>query len=106
MSGQFLLLPSFREITVLKANCVDTDQTPRSAASDLGLRCLPMSLLWCTRHKWVKACIINVKKIAFGNKEHTTDWKMGVSLVSSLLICNCPFFFSSCVLNIVTFTKV
>ena len=28
------------------ANSVDPDQTPRSAASDLGLHCLSMSLLW------------------------------------------------------------
>ena len=28
------------------ANSVDTDQTPRQALSDLGLHCLPMSLLW------------------------------------------------------------
>ena len=32
------------EITVVNANNVDPDQTPRSAASDLGLHCLPMSL--------------------------------------------------------------
>ena len=32
-------------------NSVDPDQTPHSAASDLGLHCLPMSLLWDTRHK-------------------------------------------------------
>ena len=46
---------------------VDPDQTPHSAASDLvlhclpmslyaasnlGLHCLPMSLLWNSRHKW------------------------------------------------------
>ena len=55
MSGQFLLLPSFREIPVLNENSVDPDQMPHSAASDLGLRCLPMSLLWDARHKWVKA---------------------------------------------------
>ena len=29
---------------------VDPDQTPRS---DLGLHCLPISLLWDARHKWV-----------------------------------------------------
>ena len=29
---------------------VDPDQTPRS---DLGLHCLPISLLWDGRHKWV-----------------------------------------------------
>ena len=42
----------FIAILVLNAN-VDPDQTPRSAASDLGLQCLQMSLLWDTRHKWV-----------------------------------------------------
>ena len=26
---------------------------PHYEASDLGLHCLPMSLLWDTRHKWV-----------------------------------------------------
>ena len=29
----------------IKLNSVDPDQTPRSAASDLGLHCLPMSIL-------------------------------------------------------------
>ena len=38
-------------IRVLNANNVDPDQTPRSAASDLGLHCLPMSLL---RDAWYK----------------------------------------------------
>ena len=44
VSGKFLLLPWFTEIPVLNANSVDPDYTPRSAASDLGLHCLPMSL--------------------------------------------------------------
>ena len=39
---------------VVNANIVDPDQTPRSAASDLGLQCLPMSHLWDARHKNVK----------------------------------------------------
>ena len=39
---------------VLNANSVDPDQTPRSAASDLGLHCLPMSLLLDARLKLVK----------------------------------------------------
>ena len=30
--------------------------------------------------------IINVKKIAFGNKEHTADKKMGVSVLLRLFI--------------------
>ena len=51
--GKFLLLSCFIEISKLNANSVDPDQTPRSAASDLGLHCLPVSLLWDARHKWV-----------------------------------------------------
>ena len=41
------------EIPVLNANIVDADQTPHSAASDRGLLCLLMSLLFDARHKWV-----------------------------------------------------
>ena len=37
----------------LNANGVGSDQTPRSAASDLGLHCLQTSRLWDARHKWV-----------------------------------------------------
>ena len=42
------------EISELIANSVDPDQTPRSAASGLGLHCLPMSLLCDARCKWVQ----------------------------------------------------
>ena len=38
----------------LLANSEDPDQTPRSAASDLGLHCLPMSQKWDARLIWVK----------------------------------------------------
>ena len=37
-------------ISVLNAKSVDPDQTPPSAASDLGLHCLPLSLLWGARY--------------------------------------------------------
>ena len=53
VSSYFLLL-WFIEIPVINTNIVDSDQTPRSAASDRGLHCLPMSLFWEARHKWVK----------------------------------------------------
>ena len=53
VSGLFLLLPYVIETPVLNANSVDSDWTPHSAASDLSLHCLPMSLLWEARHKWV-----------------------------------------------------
>ena len=37
----------------LFAKSGDPDQTPRSAASDLGLRCLPIILLRVSRLQWV-----------------------------------------------------
>ena len=46
------IISCFVEISVLNGNSVDPDQTPRSAASDLDLHCLPMSLLWDARLKW------------------------------------------------------
>ena len=52
-----LLLPCFIEVPVFHANMLDPDQTPRSAASDLGLHCLPMSFLRDTKHKWIKGSI-------------------------------------------------
>ena len=50
----------FVEIVVFNANIVDLDQTPRSAASDLGLHCLPMSLLLDAMNKWVKLAFLFV----------------------------------------------
>ena len=44
---------AFLVIPVVNAYSVDPDQTPRSAASDLGLHCLYMSLWWDARLKWV-----------------------------------------------------
>ena len=38
----------------LFANSGDPDQTPRSAASDRGLHCLPSTLLGISRLQWVK----------------------------------------------------
>ena len=51
-SGMFLvIIAMFIGMPEINANSVDPYQTPRSAASDLGLHCLPMSNLWDTRHK-------------------------------------------------------
>ena len=58
MGVVFINYHVLKEIPVINANSVDPDQTPRSAASDLGLHCLPMSLLWEIRHKWVKMFLI------------------------------------------------
>ena len=38
----------------LFANSGDPDQTPHIAASDLGLHCLPNTLLGISRLQWVK----------------------------------------------------
>ena len=46
----FIILISFTGDT----NKVDPDQTPRSAASDLGLQCFPVCYLWEAMHIWVK----------------------------------------------------
>ena len=43
----------FEGYGAFNANSVDPDQTPHSAASDLGLHYLPMSLFRDARHKWV-----------------------------------------------------
>ena len=51
--GVWLVFNMFCRNSELNANSADPDQTPRSAASDLGLCCLPVSLLWDARHKWV-----------------------------------------------------
>ena len=44
------------------ANSEDPDQTPHSAASDLGLHCLPNTLLGVSRLQWVK--VLCVKYLA------------------------------------------
>ena len=53
VSGYFLLKPCLSETPVFNANSVDSDQKPRSAVSDLDLHCLPVSLLWGARYRWV-----------------------------------------------------
>ena len=51
----FFITMFFMEILVPNANSVDADQMSRFNASDLGLHCLQMSLLWGTLSlcKWV-----------------------------------------------------
>ena len=52
-------------IFILLANSEDLDQTPRSAASDLGLHCLHMSQKWDTRLIWVKAPVLKRRLLYF-----------------------------------------
>ena len=56
----FISTMFFKEISEFNANSVDPDQMPHSAASDQGLHCLPMSLLWDARLKWVKFLVCHV----------------------------------------------
>ena len=53
LSGQFVFfnIIMFIEIPVIIVNSVNPDQKPRSVASDFGLHCLPMFILWDGRHK-------------------------------------------------------
>ena len=53
VSGKFLLSLCFIEIPELNANCVDPNQMLWSAASDLGLHCLQVTLLGVSRLKLV-----------------------------------------------------
>ena len=59
---------SFIEIPKLNANSVDPDQTPRSAAPDLGLHCLQMFFLWGNRHKWFNALSTFNEGLGFTNR--------------------------------------
>ena len=54
VSEYFLLLPCVIEKPLLNANRADSDYTPYSAASDLGLHSLQMFILWDVRNKWGK----------------------------------------------------
>ena len=46
----------------LFANSGDPDQMLHSAASDLGLQCLPVTLLGVSRLQWVKIVIMHQEK--------------------------------------------
>ena len=53
MSGYIYYLSWFKEVSKLNANIVDTDQRSHSVASDLGLHCLPMSILSVAKLKLI-----------------------------------------------------
>ena len=55
VSGLFCCFySSFDGKSCLIANNVDTDQMPHYVVSDLGLNCLPRTLLRVSRYEWVK----------------------------------------------------
>ena len=63
VSGYFLFLLCFTEIPVFNANSIDTNQMPHSVASDLGLYCLPITLLVVSRPKWVKELLDELQTV-------------------------------------------
>ena len=65
------------------ANSGDPDQTLRSAASDLGLQCLPITLLRVSRLQWVK---IHSRRANSVDPEQTTP--SGAVLSGSILFVN------------------
>ena len=50
---RFIYIPREKKVEMF-ASSGDTDQMPRSAVSDLGLHCLPITLLRVSRLQWVK----------------------------------------------------
>ena len=65
---------------VFFANSEDPDQTPHSAASDLGLHCLPITLLGVSRIQWVK--IIQVFFLFPRNKQNSNMfWFVGKTIL-------------------------
>ena len=56
---------SYRKMVELFANSEDPDQMPHSVASDLGLHCLPNTLLGVSRLQWVNAAQI-IYTLLFG----------------------------------------
>ena len=73
----FIILSCFVEISELNTNSVNPDQTPRSAASDQGVLCLPVPLLLDARHTWVK---IVTPKVAGGISRRYNPDKLIMSL--------------------------
>ena len=51
----------------LFANSRNPEQTPRSAASDLGLHCLPIALLGVSRLQWIKTSPLILMQIKTTN---------------------------------------
>ena len=66
-------------MTVLNANRIDAEQSPRSAASDLGLHCLPMSLLWDAKR-------LIIFYFTVGNLDFRSRWLRTLNLMGNFRI--------------------
>ena len=48
---------------LFNANSLDPVQTLHSVPPDLGLHCLPVSILWDARHKWVNMLMFSSQAV-------------------------------------------
>ena len=80
-------MPCFIEIHAFNAKSEDPDQTPCSAAFDLGLHCLPMSILWDARHKWVEGKYCEIVLFPFQKRFIVKGRTILPSGVNSFLLC-------------------
>ena len=72
---------SYFFIEIPMKNNVDPDQTPCSAASDLGLHCLPMSQKWDARFIWVNSVFFFINVMSKTNQAplKMTKWTGPIS---------------------------
>ena len=68
---------------------VDPDQKQHSAASDLGLHCLPMSHLWDTWPKWVNLFLFAQKRLCTFRLDWQTTCMLKHFRQSSCLVKLC-----------------
>ena len=80
-------------MTRLFANSGDPDQTPRSAASDLGLHCLSNTLLRVSRLQWVKDDTSSVSEKAASLPQHLSDLKICRRITSNAKLFIFIYFF-------------
>ena len=68
------------------ANSGDPDQTPHSATSNLGLHCLPVTLLGVSRLQWVNLYLTYPKLVRPFNLYHLMDKINGQQIDDSFLV--------------------
>ena len=79
MSFQGCLVDFVRIAHFSFTNSVGPDQTPQHAASDQGLPCLPMYILWDTTYTWVNAGFTETRLILICY--HFCLYQSGASLI-------------------------
>ena len=77
----------------LFANSGDPNQMPHSVASDLGLHCLPVTLLRVSRLQWVKPQWFDIGLTRMlGNKQCTSNLQVNTILEFSLFTVIIPIY--------------